>query len=125
MLLIMAKTSKEIEAILKPYNADIKRHMSALSEDFQGQVQVIAEQYSDITKKLDSHTEMIGRLTVDMTTVKNTLQSHTEMIGSLMTDVTTIKSNVEFLKGGLKKKVDYDEFLALERRMSLLESKMK
>lgn len=115
----MAKVSKEIEAILKPYNDDLKRHIAglvkksdvdikrytgALSENFKGQVKVIAEQYGDITKKLDSHTEMIGKLAVD---------------------VEVIKANVEFLKGSLKKKVDYEEFLALERRMSLLESKVR
>ncbi len=47
------------------------------------------------------------------------------MIGKLMVNVEVIKNNVEFLKGGLKKKVDYDEFLALERRLSLVESKIK
>lgn len=100
----MAKASKEITAILKPYNQEIKRHMSALSEDFQGRIQVIGEQYGAIQKTLDSHTEMIGKMAVD---------------------IEVIKTNVEFLKGGLKKKVDYDEFLALERRMSVLESKVK
>lgn len=83
---------------------DIKRYIGIVSEDFQGQVKVISEQYGDITKKLDSHTEMIGRMAED---------------------IEVIKANVEFLKGGMKKKVDYDEFLALERRLSLLESKAK
>ena len=103
---------------------DMKRYIGAVSEDFQSKVAVVAEQYVDISKKLDSHTEMIGKLVVDMTTVKQTLHSHTEMIGSVMTDVSTIKANVEFLKGGLKKKVDYDEFLALERRLSVVEAQI-
>ncbi len=103
--------SKEIQAILKPYNVDIKRHISALSEDFQSKVVVIAEQYGDVKKEIGG--------------VKKILDSHTEMIGKLMTDAEIIKNNVEFLKGGLKKKVDYDEFLALEKRMTVLESKIK
>lgn len=36
-----------------------------------------------------------------------------------------IKADVEFLKGGLKKKVDYEEFAALERRLALVESKIR
>ena len=118
-------TSKEIDIILKPYNDDVKRHIAglvkksdadikrytgALSEEFQGRVQVIAEQYSDIKRTLGDHSK--------------TLTSHTEMIGILMIDVSTIKANVEFLKGGLKKKVDYDEFLTLERRLSVVEARI-
>lgn len=130
---VMPKASKEIEAILKPYNADVKRHITrlvkrsdedikrytgALREEFKGQVKAVAEQYGGLNEKIDkihgtlySHTK--------------TLDSHTEMIGKLMVNTEVIKTNVEFLKGSMKKKVDYDEFLALERRMSLLESKVK
>ena len=46
---------------------------------------------------------------------------HSEMIGHLATNVTIIKEDIEFIKGSLKKKVDVDEFSALERRVSLLE----
>ena len=118
------KASKEIAAVLKPYNAEIRRHMSALSEDFQGRVKVVAEQFGGLNGKIDrlqdtvdSHAEMFGK-------IQHTIDAHTEMIGILMVDVSTIKANVEFLKGGLKKKVDYDEFLALERRLSLVEARM-
>lgn len=122
----VAKISKEVDGILKPYNeeikdyikvlqdksdTDIKRYTGALSEEFKGQVKAVAEQYSDLQK--------------DVSGIKKTLESHSEMIGKLAVDVEIVKANVEFIKGSLKKKVDYDEFLALERRMSLLESKVK
>lgn len=122
----MAKASKEIEATLKPYhtdikghiaslvkrsNGDIKRYTGALNEEFKGQVKAVAEQYGDLQTNISG--------------IKRTLDSHTEMIGRLAENVEIVKANVEFLKGSMKKKVDYDEFLALERRMSLLESKMK
>lgn len=89
---------------------DIKRYTGALSEEFQGRVKGVAEQFGGLNTKIDK--------------LQDTVDSHTEMIGSLMTDVSTIKSNMEFLKGALKKKVDYDEFLALERRLSLVEAKV-
>lgn len=108
------------------------RNISALVEDNNHKLTVVAEQYGDlqkdvsgIKKTLESHTEMTEELSSDMKNVKATLTSHTEMIGKLAVDVEIVKNNVEFLKGSMKKKVDYDEFLALERRMSLLESKIK
>ena len=82
---------------------DMKRHIGALSEDFQSKVAFIAEQYGDIKKELSSHTEMIGDLSENM---------------------EIVKTNIEFIKNELKKKVDYDEFISLERRVRLLEEKV-
>jgi hypothetical protein len=47
------------------------------------------------------------------------------MVGALMEDVQIIKSDVQFLKVELKRKVDYDEFDALVKRVALLESKIR
>ena len=80
------------------------RGLGVLIEHNNDKISTVAEQYQSINEKLDSHTEIIGRMAED---------------------IEVIKANVEFLKGGMKKKVDYDEFLALERRLSLLESKVK
>ncbi len=69
---------------------DMKRHTSALSEEYQSKLSAIAEN-----------------------------------VGTLMEDSTIIKENLEFLKNGLKKKVDYDEFMALEKRMTIVEAKVR
>jgi len=45
------------------------------------------------------------------------LDNHTEMIGTLMEDVSVIK-------GDLKKRVDYDEFLSLVKRVQKIEAKI-
>ncbi|MES2088281.1 MAG: hypothetical protein V4467_04810 [Patescibacteria group bacterium] len=87
------------------------RNLGVLLEKNNHEIKAVAEQYGDLQK--------------DVSGLKKTLESHTEMIGKLAEDMTIVKVNVEFLKGSLKKKVDYDEFLALERRLSLLESKVK
>lgn len=81
---------------------EVNRHQDILYEKFQGEVQVIAEQYTDIKKALDEHTR--------------TLDEHTETLA-------IIKMDIEFIKNELKQKVDRDEFAALERRVALLESK--
>lgn len=110
--------SKEVEAILKPYNeeiknyvkvlqiksdADIKRYTGALNENFKGQVKVIAEQYGDIKKTLDDHSK--------------TLASHTEMVGTLLVDMTVVKEDVKSVKESLKTKVNRKRFVELERRV--------
>lgn len=78
------------------------RHLGVLIERVDDNVKLVAEQYGDIKKTLDSHTDMIGKLTVD---------------------VAIIKEDAEFIKNSLKKKVDIDEFAALERRVLLLEKR--
>lgn len=79
---MVKKTKNELPEILKPYNEEIKRHMSTLSEEFQSRVAIIGEAVSLVNEKvdkisdtLDSHTEMIGQLMVDVTEVKNTLKT--------------------------------------------------
>ena len=71
----------------------------------------------DVNTKLDEHTRL--------------LSSHTEMIGGLamrMTSMemkmTMMQEDIEFIKSGLKRKVDHDEFDALIRRVSLLERRV-
>ena len=91
-------------------NADQElRRWGALIEHVDGNVGLIAEQQGDIKKILDSHTEI--------------LDSHTEMIGSIKMDIEVIKEDITFIKGGLKRKVDAEEFLVLERRVALLEKR--
>ncbi len=71
-------------------------------------------------EELKSDIRGVGAL-VEQT--NHNVQALAEMVGALMEDVTIIKDNVEFLKGGMRKKVDIEEFQTLERRVSLLERK--
>jgi len=89
------KRDPQIAAILKPYQEDMKRYMGALKEEFESRVAVIAEQYKDI---------------------KGTLNSHTEMIGQVLVEIDDIKDR-------LKQKVDYADFVKLEKRVRALEVK--
>ncbi len=81
---------------------EIKRHMSALGEEYQGRLDGVIEQFGGINKKLD-------RLT-------NTSESHTEMIGKMMVQLQVISSD-------MKQKVDLQQFARLEKRVVLLEAK--
>ena len=94
----------EIKRHFDERTAETKRHFDVVAESVKGEVKIIAEQYGGIKKILDSHTEMIGKV---------------------MEDMTVVKMNIEFIKGALKKKVDYDEFIALERRVTFIEAKSR
>ena len=76
------------------------RGLGVLIEHVDSNVSLVAEQYGDI---------------------KRTLDNHTEMIGSMKMDIEVIKADITFIKGGLKRKVDAEEFSILERRVALLE----
>ena len=47
------------------------------------------------------------------------------MIVSIKEDVEMMKVDIAFIKGGLKKKVDAEEFETLENRVALLEAKIR
>ena len=76
------------------------RRLGVLLEHVDEKVGLIAEQHGDIKQTLNMHTEMIGRLAVDM---------------------EIVKTDIELIKHSFKKKIDIDEFAALEKRVLLLE----
>jgi len=92
------------------------RRLGVFIERVDSNVGLIAEQQGDIKKILDSHTEILDSHT-------EILDSHTEMIGSIKMNIEVIKEDITFIKGGLKRKVDAEEFLVLERRVALLEKR--
>jgi hypothetical protein len=97
-------TENKIKEILTEQRTEFQHVVGIFKEDLESKIDLIAEQYQDI---------------------KATQKTHTEMIGSLMEDMQIIKSDVQFLKRELKRKVDYDEFDALSKRVSLLEEKIR
>ena len=69
------------------------------------------------TKILDSHTEMIGILMEDVSVLKSDMIIVKEDISVLKSDVIIVKEDISVVKGDLKKRVDYDEFLSLVKRV--------
>ncbi len=100
----MEITENKLKEILTEQRTEFQHVVGIFKEDLESKINLIAEQYQDI---------------------KSIQKSHTEMIGSMMEDIQIIKSDVQFLKRELKRKVDYDEFDALAKRVALLESKIK
>jgi|SRR3989344_6030478 len=102
---------------LKPFNLEYEvRGLGVMMEHMGDQIKLIAEQHGDIVKTLHSHTVMIGHMQEE---IKN-IQVDMAMTRS---DIEIMKADMEFIKHGLKRKVDTEEFATLERRVALLERK--
>ena len=94
------ETKKEFEGILKEQREEYQRYLSVLSEDFHSNMQLVAESVSGLQEQMEA--------------VK-------ELVADSAKDIAIIKGDIQFIKQELKRKVDYDEFEALERRVLLLE----
>jgi len=82
---------------------ELKRHFEVVREDFDEKVGLITEQYGAIMEKLGNHEQ---RLT------------------SIEKNMEIVKVDIVFIKNGLKKKVDVEEFSALENRVAILEARV-
>lgn len=89
--------------------SDIRQIIGVAVEHLDDKISLVAEQYGDIRETLGEHTKI--------------LDTHTETMGNLMVEMHIVKEDLEFIKNSLKKKVDIDEFIALERRVALLEKR--
>ena len=106
----MAKTLKNKTEELEPrwfkkYHEDSKNHLGALKEHFTDSVKAVGE-------KVDLLEEKMGHGFIE---VNKTLNSHTEMIAHILLQL-------EEIKGELKQKVYYQDFVKLERRVAVLET---
>lgn len=121
----------------KPYKKptytgdEMKRYLGVIHEEHMDGLKAIGEQFIDVNRKLDehtrlldSHTEMIGGLAVRMTSVEAKLDSVETKVGGMEMKMTVMQEDIEFIKSGLKRKVDQEEFDALIRRVSVLERRV-
>lgn len=79
------------------------------------------DQYTTVLNGLRSDFRVFGEKLKD---VKRRVNTTFEAVGKLQEDTTIVKTDVEFMNGALKRKVDYDEFIILQRRVSRLEAKI-
>lgn len=109
---------KKVEKKEKEYTGeDVMRYLGAMQEHTDDRFDAIQEYLPSINKKLDDHSKI--------------LETHTEMIGNIATqlsvlsfDMVSVKEDLVFIKSGMKRKVDYDEFEALSRRVLVIEKRV-
>lgn len=95
---------KEIKKVLSAYSKETKRHFDVVAEDIKDQIKIVSEQVAANTEKLTEHDK-------EFTDIKETLN--------------IVKLDIELIKNDLKQKVSREEFVVLEKRVSLLETKSR
>jgi chromosome segregation ATPase len=106
-----------MKKLIKKYeNKEIERYLGALNEMHGETLKGIKEGFMLVNKRFNDVDKRFNDVDKRFNDIDKKLDSHTEMIGVLMEDTSSIK-------GDLKKKVDYDEFLSLVKRVQMLESK--
>lgn len=91
------KVEKKLKQQTQELKQDYTRQGKFLLEQFQHRLSIVAEVQTDHSKKLDAILEMVAKNTED----------------------------IDIMKGMLRRKVDVEEFEALERRVGLLEKKLR
>jgi hypothetical protein len=108
---ILKEQRKEFQAFvdtsIRGQRREFQTHIGALVEDFTTQVKLVAESISDIQRQLVILREMVAKNTEDIEVMK--------------LDIMVIKEDLGVIKNSLKRKVDIEEFAALERRVLKLE----
>lgn len=100
----MEITEKKLKSILTEQRKEFQRHTSVLAEEFISQIKLIADSIAGVQRQLIALREMV---------VKNT------------EDIEMIKFDIQLIKQELKQKANQDEFALLERRVALLETKVR
>lgn len=94
---------KDIQKLLDKQTADIEGHIDVLVEDFDEKVKIIAEQH--------------------LTTMQ-VLQEHTRQIKDIQERIIGMDIKLDRIDTNLQKKVDYEDFRNLVKRVTLLESRV-
>mgnify|MGYP001610263649 CR=1 FL=1 len=117
---IVKYTSKEIRYYLDASAEIYNENLKGIRE---GSI-IVNRKLDKITETLGEHTKILGEHTKILGEHTKKLDSHTEMIGTLMVDMTVVKEDLSVIKSDLKKKVDYDEFLSLVKRVQKIEARI-
>jgi len=117
----MEINEENLKGILEEQREEFQRYIGTLSEDFQSQVKLIAESLSGLQKQLLAIREMVAKNTEDIERLKIELIAMRSDITETKKDIEIMKSDIQFIKQGFKRKVDLDEFEALEKRVLILE----
>ena len=100
----MEINEKKLKEILKRQRDEYQRYLGVLAENFESQIKLIAESLYGVQEQLIAIRDMVA---------KNT------------EDIEVIKMDISIIRNDLKDKVDRDEFVALEKRLHLLEKKLQ
>ncbi len=107
---LLQQQTEEIKKENRALEGKFERHIDVLKESFDHSVQLIAESVSSIDQRLKTLTDIVVKNAKDIEEIK--------------IHIFAMKSDIEIIKNGLKRKVDMEEFEALEKRLALLEARV-
>ena len=108
--LLQQHTEEITKRVKQGVSEEVKRHLDVLGENFDHKLKLIAESVSGIQEQLTAIREMVV--------------SNAKDIEEIKIHIFAMKSDIELIKNGLKRKVDMEEFEALEKRLALLEAQV-
>ncbi len=115
----------------KNLKEEITRHFDVVAEDVKSDVRALAEKVSDNTEKLTVLQSQVGDNTEKLTVLQSQVGTHTEKLASLQDGLQNVqdtlgimKLDIGFIKNELKQKVSQEEFTLLEKRLSILETRV-
>jgi len=120
---ILKEHQEHTDEKIEEYKEEIKRYFDVAREDYDSKIQLIAKQYESIIERLDSHDAKFASITEKLDSHDARFISIDKKLLNIEKNNEIIKADIAFIKGGLKKKVDFEEFEILERRVAILEAK--
>ena len=135
----MEINKEKLGKILREQREEYQRHLDVIAEDFKSQTKLIAESISAQQEQLSAlreiaakNAESIVDLQTQIIAIREMVAKNTEDIEmmkagimAMKKDIEIIKTDVSSIKYELKRKVNRDEFEALEKRVLFLEKKFK
>ncbi|HCM36985.1 MAG: hypothetical protein A3J30_03520 [Candidatus Wildermuthbacteria bacterium RIFCSPLOWO2_02_FULL_47_9c] len=106
----------DLKQLITEQGEETRRHFDVVAENLTSEIQTVAEQVAANTEKLVEHDakfESIGSKLIE----------HDARFAGIESTLEVMKIDLEFIKNELKQKVNRDEFVALEKRLSMLEIK--
>lgn len=97
---------------------DLRSQFKVFGEGLMGLNHKVEGGFKEINKKLGEHSMVLDKHGKTLDRYSETLDSHTQMIGQILMDLAEVKHD-------LKHKVDRQEFARLEKRVIMLERKVK
>jgi predicted nucleic acid-binding Zn-ribbon protein len=124
--------AEDTRKILEEFRDETIRHFDIVTERMEEKIQILAEQVAANTVKLEGHDQRFEKIDqrfekIDQRfdQIDQRFDQIDQRFEKIEGDLTIIKTDLGSIKQDLKRKVSYDEFAALEKRVISLESKTK
>ena len=100
---LLEDQENRIGARIQTFTEEIKGYIGVLVEDFDKKIELIAEQHKSIME---------------------VLREHTRQIEEIKTQIMEMNIRLGHIEDQLRRKVDYEDFEKLEKRVALLETRV-